>query len=135
MENCVFCKIIKAEIPSSKVWENKEFLAFLSIAPINPGHTLVIPKKHIDYIFDLDDGLLGQLFIMCKPIAQAIKKAFDPKTGKVGIMVAGGEIAHAHIHLIPMDSEKDLSFDRSKAGVPISEIQKAAEKIRIQLLS
>lgn len=128
-ENCVFCKIIKGGIPAAKVWENEEFLAFLSIAPINPGHTLAIPKKHVDYIFDLDEETLGKLLVVSKPVAQAIKQAFSPKTGKVGIMVAGGEVAHVHLHLIPMDTERDLTFDRQKSA-SLEEIQQNSEKIK-----
>lgn len=130
MEDCVFCKIVKGEIPAAKVWEDEDYLAFLSIAPINPGHTLVIPKKHTDYFFDLPDNILGEIMLVCKPIASAIKKAFNPKMGKIGIMVAGGEVAHVHIHLIPMDHGNDLSFDRQKTDTPVKEIKANAEKIK-----
>lgn len=130
MDNCVFCKIIKGEIPAAKVFEDEIFLAFLSIAPINPGHTLVIPKKHIDYIFDLDEKTLGSLFIKCKPLAQAIEKTFHPATGKVGIMVAGLEIPHAHIHLIPINSEGDLNFANAKKGVSFTKLEEDAQKIK-----
>lgn len=134
MDECVFERIIKDEIPSAKVWENDEFLAFLSIAPINPGHTLVIPKKHIDYIFDLDDETLSKLLVISKPIARALKEVFNPATGKIGIMVAGGEIPHAHIHLIPMNHETDLDFGRAKHNIPFEELQKNAEKIKEVLI-
>lgn len=130
MDDCIFCKIIKGEIPSAQVWENEEFLAFLTITPIKPGHTLIIPKKHTDYIFDLDDDLLGRMFTSCKPIAKAIKQAFEPKTGKVGIMVAGLAVPHAHIHLIPMDEEKDLDFNKAKKDIPFQVIMENAQKIR-----
>lgn len=133
MNSCVFCQIISGLLPAAKVWENDKFLAFLSVAPINPGHTLVIPKKHMEYIFDMEDKDLGELFIVCKPIANAIQKAFQPKTGRVGIMVAGGEVPHVHIHLIPMDSEGDLTFARAKPGTPFEELQKNAEKIKQSL--
>lgn len=114
MENCIFCKIVKGEIPSHKVFEDENYLAFLSIRPINPGHTLVIPKAHTDYFFDLEDKELGDLLIKSKPIAKALKKAFNPKTGRIGIMVAGLEVHHAHLHLIPMDSQLDLNFANAK---------------------
>ncbi|MFA5933201.1 MAG: HIT family protein [Microgenomates group bacterium] len=133
MEDCVFCKIIKGEIPAVKVWEDENYLAFLSIAPINPGHTLVIPKKHTDYFFDLDDKDLGELMVVCKPIAAAIKKAFKPKLGKVGVMVSGDGVAHTHIHLIPMDGGHDLTFDRQKPNTPAEEIKANAEKIKENL--
>lgn len=129
MDNCVFCKIIQNKIPTNKIWEDDNFLAFLSINPINPGHTLIIPKKHIDYLFDMEDSELGKLFIVSKPIGKALKAVFKPKTGKIGIMVAGGEVAHAHIHLIPMDSEGDLNFSRAKRA-DFEELQQNAEKIK-----
>lgn len=130
MENCIFCEIVKGEIPVARIWEDENYLAFLSIAPINPGHTLVIPKKHTDYIFDLDDKTLGDLMIVSKPIAWALKKAFNPKMGKIGIMVAGGEVPHVHVHLIPMDNEGDLTFEREKRGIPFEEINENAERIK-----
>lgn len=133
MEDCVFCKIIKGEIPAEKVWENNDYLAFLSISPINPGHTLVIPKEHTDYFFDLSDKILSEIMIICKPIAEAQRKAFNPKMDKIGIMVAGGEVAHAHVHLIPMDHGNDLSFDRQKPDTPHEEIEANAAKIRKNL--
>lgn len=130
MEDCVFCKIIRGEIPAEKVWEDENYLAFMSIAPINPGHTLVIPKKHTDYIFDLNDKDLEELMVMSKPIAIAIKKAFNPKTGRVGVMVAGDGVHHVHIHLIPMDNERDLTFDRQKPNTHAEEIEANAQKIK-----
>ena len=129
MDSCIFCKIIKGEILSAKVWENDEFLAFLSIAPINPGHTLVIPKRHVDYIFDMDDEELGRFMEVCKPISEALKKAFNPKSGKIGIMVAGLEVPHAHIHLIPVNDEGDLNFDRAKSASS-EELEESAQKIK-----
>ncbi len=114
MANCIFCKIINNEIPSFKVAEDGQFLAFLSIAPINPGHTLVIPKKHSEYIFETEDEILSKILIFSKPIAKKLEKAIKPKTGKIGIMVAGLEVPHTHIHLIPMDQEDDLTFQKAK---------------------
>ncbi len=129
MDTCVFCKILRGEIPSFKVWEDENFLAFLTIEPINPGHTLVIPKKHIDYIFDLDDPDLGQLIIACKPIAKALKQAFNPLSGKIGIMVAGQEVPHVHVSLIPINHERDLTFERPKKATS-EDLQKNAVKIK-----
>lgn len=128
MENCIFCKIVKGEIPSFKVWEDDNHLAFLSIAPLTPGHTLVIPKTHTDYIFDIDDKVLGDLIIACKPVAAKLKNALNPKTGKIGIMVAGLEVPHAHIHLIPMSEERDLSFANAKPASP-EELKQIQDKI------
>lgn len=133
MENCVFCKIIQKKLPCYKVWENDEFLAFLSIAPINPGHTLVIPKQHLDYFFDLEEEILSQIMIVSKLVARALKKAFHPKTGKVGVMIAGGGVAHAHVHLIPMDNEYDLTFERQKHNVSPEEFEKNLQKIKENL--
>lgn len=132
MDSCIFCKIVKGEIPSAKVWEDDEFIAFLSIQPINPGHTLVIPKKHMDYVFDMEEGELGRLMVVCKPVAEALKETFKPKSGKIGVMVAGGEVSHAHVHLIPMDNEGDLTFARAK-DASFEELKKNAQKIRCYL--
>lgn len=113
MDSCIFCKIIQGTIPSFKVAENEEFLAFLSIAPIKSGHTLIIPKKHSEYIFDMGDNDLGKMMAFSKPVAEKLKLKLQPKTGKVGIMVAGLEVPHTHLHLIPMDAEDDLSFEKA----------------------
>lgn len=118
MDNCIFCKIVNGTIPSFKVWEDKNYLAFLSIAPIKPGHTLLIPKMHSEYIFEMEDEQLAGLIKAGKPVAKKLKAAMNPKTGKIGVMVAGLEIPHTHIHLIPMDSEGDLSFSNAKNANP-----------------
>ena len=130
MDNCVFCKIINDQIPANKIWEDENFLAFLSIEPINPGHVLVIPKKHVDYIFDMEDLELGKMLIACKPIAKALKEAFKPASGKIGIMVAGLEVFHVHVSLIPINNEGDLTFKRAKR-TSFEELQQNAEKIKI----
>lgn len=130
MENCVFCKIVKGEIPSFKAWEDENFLAFLSIEPINPGHILVVPKQHSDYIFNMDDAELCKLMIACKPLAKALEKAFRPATGKIGVMIAGLGVAHVHIHLIPMEEEGDLTFVRARHDVPPEELKQNAKKIK-----
>lgn len=114
--DCVFCKIVKGEIPSFKVSEDENYLAFLSIAPMKPGHTLVIPKKHSEYLFDMDDPELGEVMRFSKPVAEILKNKLQPKTGKIGVMVAGLEVPHTHIHLIPMDSEGDLTFANAKSA-------------------
>lgn len=129
MKNCIFCKIVQGGIPSYKVWEDENHLAFLSIAPIMPGHTLIIPKRHSDYIFDMDDENLASLMKAGKPVARKLKQALNPKTGKIGIMVAGLEVAHTHIHLIPMDSQYDLSFSNAKSSTP-EELKEILKKIR-----
>lgn len=126
----IFTKIIDGEIPAHKILENEKYLAFLDIRPVNPGHTLIIPKQEIDYIFDIEDELLKGLIVFSKKIAKAIGKAFPCK--KVGIMVAGIEVPHAHIHLIPINSVGDLSFSRAKAATP-EELAAAAQRIRENL--
>lgn len=133
MDNCIFCKIIRGEIPSAKVYEDENFLAFLSINPINPGHTLVIPKKHVEYLFDMEDEDLGNIMKICKRVARALEKSFQPATGKIGIMVAGLEVSHTHIHLIPMNSEKDLNFEKAQSVTP-EELSRNAEIIKEALL-
>lgn len=120
--------IIKGDVPCFKLWENANHLAFLSIAPIVQGHTLVIPKKHSEYIFDMEDEELGNLIKASKPIARKLSAALKPKTGKIGVMIAGLEVPHTHVHLIPMDSEKDLSFANAKQSSP-EELKNTLEKI------
>lgn len=128
MDSCIFCKIVAGEIPSYKVWEDSKHLAFLSIAPIMPGHTLLIPKSHSEYIFDMEDEDLASLIKASKPPAKLLQEKMKPFTGKIGIMVAGLEVPHTHIHLIPMDSEGDLTFAKAKPANP-EELKAILEKI------
>lgn len=132
--DCIFCKIIKGEIPSYKIHENDKFYSFLSISPHHVGHTLVIPKFHIDDFFDMDEDLLKEILTYSKPIADALNKAFNPKTGRVGIVVAGLEVPHAHLHLIPMDQVSDLYFSSAKQASP-EELKQALDKIKTVLNS
>ena len=125
--NCLFCKIISGEIPSYKCAENDKFYAFLDINPLVKGHTLVIPKREVDYIFDLTDEELGEMQIFAKHVAIAIKKAFP--CIKVGQAVLGLEVPHAHIHLIPMQSEKDMLFTNPKLQMSADEFQNIAQQI------
>lgn len=108
----IFTKIINGEIPCHKICENKDFLAFLDIRPIAAGHTLVIPKKEINYIFDIEDKLLAGLFSFSKKVAKMIEK--EVPCEKIGIMVAGLEVPHAHVHLVPIRSVLDLNFANAK---------------------
>lgn len=126
----LFTKIIKGEIPCHKIMEDKKFLAFLDIRPIKPGHTLVIPKVEIDYIFDIEDPLLAQYFCFAKKVAKAIEKSIPCE--KVGIMVAGLEVRHAHIHLIPFHKISDLTFANA-AAMSNEELAKIAKKITAQI--
>lgn len=126
----IFTKILSGEILAHKILENEKYLAFLDIRPVNPGHTLVIPKQEVDYIFDLEDELLKGLMVFAKKVARAIKSAVPCQ--KVGVMVAGIEVPHAHIHLIPINSVGDLNFARAKA-MPQEELGAIASKIRAAL--
>jgi histidine triad (HIT) family protein len=124
----LFTKIVKGEIPCHKVMEDANYLAFLDIRPINPGHTLVIFKLEIDYIFDLNDDLLAGLLIFSKKVAHKIKKVVDCQ--RIGIMVAGLEVPHAHVHLVPISSVGDLNF--AKAQLASSDaLAKLAQEIRL----
>ncbi len=124
----IFSKIIAGEIPSYKCAENERFYAFLDINPLVKGHTLVVPKREVDYIFDLTDEELGAMQMFAKHVAIAIKKAFP--CIKVGQAVLGLEVPHAHIHLVPMQSEKDLNFSNHKLTLADEEFQAIAQAIR-----
>ena len=124
----IFSKIAAGEIPSYKCAENEKFYAFLDINPIAKGHTLVISRREVDYIFDMDDDELAEYHVFAKKVAIALKKAFPCK--KVGEAVLGLEVPHAHIHLIPMQSEKDMIFSNPKLKFTDDEFRETAEKIR-----
>lgn len=115
----IFSKIIKGEIPCYKVAENDQFLAFLDIMPLKKGHVLVIPKVEVDFIFDMEDDLLGEMMIFSKEVAQKMKRVLPCK--KIGVTVIGLEVPHAHIHLIPIDSVTDMDFSKQKLSLPAEE--------------
>jgi len=123
----IFTKIINGEIPSYKVAESDKFYAFLDIFPLKKGHTLVVPKKEIDYIFDIDDELLKEYIVFAKKVGQAIEKAIPCK--RVGMSVIGLEVPHAHIHLIPLDDIGDMNFSNPKLKFSEEEFQKIADDI------
>lgn len=123
----IFTKIIQGEIPSYKCAEDEHFYAFLDINPIKKGHTLVVPKHEVDYIFDLPDEELGQMQIFAKKVAIAIRKAFPCR--KVGEAVLGLEVNHTHIHLIPIDNEKDMIFSNPKLKFTDKEFKETAAAI------
>ena len=125
----IFSKIASGEIPSYKVAENEEFYAFLDINPLVKGHTLVIPRREVDYLFDLDDEELARLQVFAKHVAIAIKKAFPCK--KVAQVVLGLEVPHAHIHLIPMQSETDVDFRKDKLQLTSDEFAQIAHQIAV----
>ena len=123
----IFSKIAAGEIPSYKCAENEKFYAFLDINPLAKGHTLVIPRREVDYIFDMDDEELADFEVFAKQVAVALKKAFPCK--KVAQVVLGLEVPHAHILLIPMNSEGDVDFRKEKLHLPAEEMQQIADKI------
>ncbi|MCI6829752.1 MAG: HIT family protein [Prevotella sp.] len=124
----IFSKIAAGEIPSYKCAESDKFYAFLDINPVAKGHTLVIPRREVDYIYDMDDDELAEYQVFAKRVAVALKKAFPCK--KVAQVVLGLEVPHAHIHLIPMNSEADVDFRREKLKLSSEEMAEIAEKIR-----
>jgi len=123
----IFSRIVAGEIPSYKVAENEEFYAFLDISPVAKGHTLVIPKKEVDYIFDESDEMLSAHIVFAKRVAAAIKKAIP--CVKVGMCVMGLEVAHSHIHLIPMQTEGDMNFRKEHLKLEADEMKAICEKI------
>ena len=123
----IFTRIIQGEIPSYKCAEDENFYAFLDINPIKKGHTLVVPKKEVDSLFDLPDDLLGKMQIFAKKVALAIQKAFPCR--KVGQAVLGLEVNHAHIHLIPLEKEGDMIFSNPKLKFTEEEFREIAQKI------
>lgn len=127
----IFSRIIAGEIPCYKVAEDDKFFAFLDINPLVKGHTLVVPKQEVDYIFDLGDEDLAAMHVFAKKVALAIGKAFPCR--KVGMAVLGLEVPHAHIHLVPMQSEKDMLFSNPKLQLTDEEFKAVAEAIRAQL--
>lgn len=124
----LFTKIINGEIPCHKIAENDEFLAFLDIFPLREGHTLVIPKKEVNYIFDLDDDLLSRLHVFAKGVAKQIEKAVPCE--RIGVAVIGLEVPHAHVHLVPIDGVGDINFEREKLKPSQEELAAVAERIR-----
>lgn len=123
----IFSKIVAGEIPSYKVAEDNEFYAFLDINPVVKGHTLVIPKEEIDYIFDMEDAKLGRMMAFAKRVAAAQKAAISCK--RIGLTVMGLEVPHAHIHLIPMQKEGDMHFP-GKVKLTADEFNSIANRIR-----
>lgn len=123
----IFTRIIQGEIPSYKIAEDDRFYAFLDINPLAKGHTLVIPKVETDYLFDLEDDLLGDMLIFSKKVALAIDQKMDCK--RVGIAVLGLEVPHAHIHLVPINGLHDIEFSKPKLELTQEEFMELAEKI------
>lgn len=127
--DCVFCRIASGQIPSNKFYEDENSIAFLDIRPVKPGHTLVIPKKHSPYLFEAEDAEYAKLMLAVKKVAEVLKKAFLPKSGKVGSIIYGLDVDHAHIHLIPIDQAGDLSLAKARPASD-QELALTLEKIK-----
>lgn len=127
----IFSKIVSGDIPSYKVAENDHFLAFLDIFPLKKGHTLVIPKKEVDYLFDLDEKTYNDLWAFARKVAVGVEAAIPCK--RMGVCVLGMEVPHAHIHLVPLDSEGDLNFRNPKKEFSEEEFRAIAESIRSKI--
>ncbi|MDR1780886.1 MAG: HIT family protein [Tannerella sp.] len=124
----IFSRIIAGEIPCHKIAENDEFFAFLDINPISEGHTLVVPKQETDYLFDLDDALLGRMMAFSKQVARALETAIT--CHRIGLAVSGLEVPHAHIHLVPISKESDMYFGKEKMKPSPDELAAIAARIR-----
>lgn len=124
----VFTKIISGEIPSYKVAEDEHFLAFLDVSPIAKGHTLVIPKQEIDYVFDIESTQYADFWLFAKKVARKLEKAIECK--RIGVAVVGLEVPHAHIHLVPINAVSDINFSKPKLKLSAEEMKETAESIR-----
>jgi len=124
-EDCIFCKIAREEIPALKIWEDKKYLAFLDMNPINPGHALLIPKKHDDYIFDLNNEEYSELMLKAKEVAKLLKEKLNPK--RIGIIVEGFGVSHVHVHLVPINFPDEICNKRKP--IDSEELNKIAERI------
>lgn len=123
----IFTRIIQGEIPCYKVAEDENYFAFLDINPIRKGHALVVPKKEVDYIFDIDDNLLGGMLVFSKRVARAIEKTVPCK--RIGVAILGLEVPHAHIHLVPLEGGNDIDFSKPKLKLSKEEFEELAAKI------
>jgi histidine triad (HIT) family protein len=126
----IFTKIINGEIPCAKLREDSSYFAFLDVRPINPGHALVIPKLEVEYIFDLEDDLLGGLMVFAKPVARAIQHEVECR--RIGVMVVGIDVPHVHVHLVPFTEMGELTFERARPADP-GRLESLAERIRSHL--
>ena len=126
-KDCIFCKIITGEIPAVKIYENQKVTAFLDTNPIKPGHVLVLPKKHTDYLFDLDDGEYAELMLESKKVAKILKNKLHSK--RIGLAVEGFGVPHVHVHLVPVNRGNELNPEKAK-HVDIEELNRMAQKIK-----
>jgi len=130
METCIFCQIIEGIEPAHKIWESDDFLAFLSLHPCNPGHTCLIPKTHVDYVFDLDEPLYSGIFQLAKQLSEPLKKATEAK--RIGIAIEGFSVPHVHLHLVPLYNVADLDPHRH-IKQNSEEVAEMAEHIRKEI--
>ena len=128
----IFSKIVDGQIPCYKIAEDHRYLAFLDINPLVVGHTLVIPKEETDYLFDVDDVALSEMMVFAKRVALAIEKVVTCK--RIGVVVLGLEVPHAHIHLVPLNSESDINFSNERVSLTAEEFNKLSENIRNKLV-
>ncbi|MCX6326008.1 MAG: HIT family protein [Bacteroidia bacterium] len=128
----IFTKIINGEIPCYKIAEDENYFAFLDISPLKAGHTLVVPKKEIDYFFDLDDDQLAGLMLFSKKVAIAIKSVIP--CNRIGVAILGLEVSHAHVHLVPMDTMGDINFKNPKLKLSVEEFKEISAKISREFL-
>ena len=128
MTDSIFTKIIKGEISCFKVLENEDFIAFLDVNPVNKGHTLVVPKLQIDYVYDLPEDIFSKLFIFSKKVAQMLKNSFN--CNRIGISIVGLEVPHAHIHLIPINKIEDMNFERPRVNYSKDDFELILKKIQ-----
>ena len=127
----IFSKIVSGDIPCHKVHEDENFLAFLDINPLAMGHTLVIPKKEVDYIFDLEDETLAALHVFSKKVARAIESVIECE--RIGVTIIGLEVPHAYVHLIPINGVADMNFEKPKLSPEQSQLAEVAKKIRSKI--
>lgn len=123
----IFTKIVEGQIPSYKIYDDEKFYAFLDINPMAKGHTLVIPKQEVDYLFDIDDSVLSEMIVVAKKIAKAMEQAVA--CTRVGMMVIGLEVPHAHIHLIPIQKEGDMNLSNKRVELSNDEFEQIAKDI------
>ena len=127
----LFSKVIAGEIPGTFVWKDDRCVAFLSIAPMMPGHTLVVPRDEVDHWIDLEPALAQHLFVVAQTIGKAQREAFSPR--RIGVMIVGDEVPHTHIHVVPINSAGELSFAHADHNPPEGSLEAAAEQIRAAL--
>lgn len=129
----LFSRIISGELPGRFVWRDPDVVAFLTIAPLRPGHTLVVPRQEVDHWIDMDPALSAKVFAVSQSVAKGLAKAFPSR--KVGVLIGGLEVPHTHVHVVPIDDLRDLDFDRQDRNADPRALDAAAEKLRVALRS